>query len=796
MNSLAQKTTRRYKRLAVVFLFLVLPVLAFPELIFDHQTLYLTDLSWMHFPRHIFAAAEWQAGRIPLWDPFENTGIPLLAESQVGALYPLSILFLSPLPPALELSWFVLVHFTLAGLFTFILARLLGLSRPAAAVSGLGFGMGGFLMAQVPNLNIMTGAVWLPLILWAVIRAGREQSWRAALSAGIPLAMQIFTAQPQIVFYTLVIIAGYGVYKMAAGFISTPRRRASRPVLLAAAAMGCGLLLAAPQLLPTLELQQLSIRAAERDFGFLTANSLPPAQWLNLLIPGAFGNNVVGFKGGDPFQEDFIYLGFIPLVLVWPGIVSVWTNRQHPHRQERLFFLILLVIAALLAMGRFTPLYRLVVQYLPGFALFRVPARWLVAVNLSLAVLAGAGLDRLLARRPARRTLVTMLAVGLVLLAGLLLIRLFQADLLLWSNRLDDSSLKLVAAFLTKSFQLHPLYRERWLLGQIPLLCIPAVLLATNIIIFGLLLALYSLRKLSPSAFALLIVLAVSVDLTIAGGTTINPTKPADWWWQLSGGARFVLNNTGPARVFPLGMGSEELAVSHLGQYFPSVYRVQSAGGHGSSLMLERYTTFLHQAHPVQAIRLTGVRYVLAVGHMGADVASTFPIAYGDDNSVVYENKDPLPRAFIVHRAVLAGSPEEALSYFQSLNLDPRQAVVLEWEGAPPPSLPADPPASGSAAKITGQHPQQVQITTSAAADGYLVLLDTYYPGWQATIDGRPTPIYRANYIGRAVFVPAGQHTVRFVYRPRSFWLGAGLSLLAVVGLAATRLRRVPATSR
>ena len=121
------RNTFRRPFLWILALFLVLPFLAFLEIIFGRQSLYWTDLSWIHFPRHIFAAEEWLAGRIPLWDPYEDTGLPLLAETQIGVLYPLSLLFLSSLWPSLELSLFILVHFSLAALFTFILARSLGL---------------------------------------------------------------------------------------------------------------------------------------------------------------------------------------------------------------------------------------------------------------------------------------------------------------------------------------------------------------------------------------------------------------------------------------------------------------------------------------------------------------------------------------------------------------------------------------------------------------------------------------------------------------------------------------------
>jgi hypothetical protein len=360
----------------------------------------------------------------------------------------------------------------------------------------------------------------------------------------------------------------------------------------------------------------------------------------------------------------------------------------------------------------------------------------------------------------------------------------FKANLLGWND--TQLNHKLIEAFLDKGFSFNPIYQNRlwprWMMG----LNIPVVLLAINLIITGGLFTLFASQRITRRTFTILAIIVISLDLIAAGGTTINPTKPVEWWQQLSGGAQFVLAHVGEGRVFPLGMGSEEAAVSHLGQYFPSVHQVRSAGGHGSSLLMARYDTFLHEADPVQAIQVVGARYLLTLGQMGADVASTYPLAYSDEHSFVYENKNPLPRVFIVHQAIQVDSPTEALSYFQSRSIDPRYTVILESETTVPS------PSSGrsnqnSMATLTNETPQALEIQARLDNDGYLVLLDTYYPGWVATVDGQATPIYRANYIGRAVFVPAGEHVIRFAYQPLAFKVGLWLSalILTILGITA-----------
>ncbi len=786
-----------------LILFLILPLLAFPELIFGGQTLYRTDISWIHYPGHIFMAEEWLAGRVPLWDPYRQAGVPMLAEPQIGVLYPLRVLFLSPLSPSLELSLFILIHFPLAALATYLLARLLQMSRAAATVAGLVFGFGGFLMAQMSNVNIMTAAAWLPLVLYAFIQATRRRRWSIALLAGIPLALQISTAHSQIVFYTLTTLVAYWLYSILADFISSSTdskgklSHALHTGLLGAVVLISGLLLAAPQLLPSLELLPFTLRSQGRGLDLLTENSLHPALWLNLLLPSAFGNNVVKFRVGDPFQEVFIYVGFIPLILVVVSAIGLRSksrrgeSRDDIHSDEtpgqafsaksdRLFFLLLLLGAILLALGRYTPLYQYVIQYLPGFDLFRIPARWLMVVNLALAILAGFGFDVLIEQGFSRRGLFVFWLVGLLLLGGMILIWVFQADLSSWSERLDEPYRKLSAAFLNSTFTINPIYQERLLLPWVFGMNTPALLLLANLLISASLLTLWATGRLSCSAFAGLTIVAIAFDLTLAGGTTINPIRSEQRWQQLSGGARYVLDHVGNGRVFPLGVSGEDAAIRNLGQYFPSVYRVYSASGYSSPLKLARYETFLDEAHPVQAIQVFGVRYLLTQGQMGADAASTYPLAYSDDDSFVYENKNPLPRAFIVHQAIQVSSPTEALAYFKNRDLNSGQIVILESD-TPIPALTPGALSTASTATIIRENPQVVEIQTQSAAASYLVLLDTFYPGWVATVDGQETPIYRANYLARAIFLPPGEHLVRFEYRPSSFKWGLWLSLLMAI---------------
>lgn len=151
----------------------------------------------------------------------------------------------------------------------------------------------------------------------------------------------------------------------------------------------------------------------------------------------------------------------------------------------------------------------------------------------------------------------------------------------------------------------------------------------------------------------------------------------------------------------------------------------------------------------------------------------------------IYANEGDLGRAFVVPEAQIAGSPEAALAAVQANAARLGQVVVLELEGQPAPPVIPEAAAMAGVVTITKAALNEVTLHAEMAAPGFVVLADAYDAGWQATVDGQPTPLYRANTVVRAVYVPAGVHEIVFRYRSLPFVAGAVVSGLALVGLAA-----------
>jgi len=184
---------------------------------------------------------------------------------------------------------------------------------------------------------------------------------------------------------------------------------------------------------------------------------------------------------------------------------------------------------------------------------------------------------------------------------------------------------------------------------------------------------------------------------------------------------------------------------------------------------------------------LLSVRYAVAKDRFplfrgGAAVEQLgWRLAYrpGRGRLMVYERIDPLPRAYVVSRAEYHGDGFGVLRALASDGFDPRRSVLLEGDPAAAAGQRGEPRAA-TPARITEYTARRVVIEVPGGEPGILVLTDTWYPGWVARLDGVRVPILRANYLFRAIEVPAGPRRVTFSYEPLSFRLGAAVSLLTL----------------
>ncbi len=320
------------------------------------------------------------SGHLPLWSPDLFMGVPLLANSQLGTFYPPNWILASLTPPdAIRVS--ILLHVAWAGIGTYLLARRsLGASRLAALLAGGLFAFGGHIGAHVEQINQLQGLAWLPWLIYLFDRA-LERPLPNAIWLSMGLALQFFSGHTQTLFITVVALAIYA--------LST---RPIRGVITLACAGGAALVLALPQLIPTLELTRVSNRSGGLTLNQATAFSFSPFVTGRGLLPSY--DSLI-------FAEYVAYPGVIGLGLAIIGALSARaglkpapTRRFRLPLSPRLRWLIMALAGLALAYGVYDPLYWLLGS-LPGFDLFRVPARWLALFALGTAMLAALGIESL-----------------------------------------------------------------------------------------------------------------------------------------------------------------------------------------------------------------------------------------------------------------------------------------------------------------------------------------------------------------------------------------------------------------
>jgi hypothetical protein len=214
-------------------------------------------------------------------------------------------------------------------------------------------------------------------------------------------------------------------------------------------------------------------------------------------------------------------------------------------------------------------------------------------------------------------------------------------------------------------------------------------------------------------------------------------------------------------------------------------YRELLAGTFGSGVLPS-----LNSAGPFSLLNLLNVKYVMT--EPGLRLPEGWFERVNSDPVGVFRNTRVLPRAFLVETWQVVDDGE-GRDLLQRGIVDSRRCVLLA--SAPDPAERPEAAIEGAQGRVTivRDANNSVDLDVEAAGRSLLVLSDTYFPGWRATVDGQPVKVHRANVAFRAISVPAGRHRVQFAYRPDSVRIGGAVSaasLVVVIGLSITPVWR------
>jgi uncharacterized membrane protein YfhO len=699
------------------------------------------------YPWRTFAIQEIKAGRLPMWNPYNFTGSPLLANNQSQIFYPLTILYFI-LPQTIAWTILIMLQPFLATLFTFLYLKQLKLNSCASLFGAVTFGFCLFMTVFLEYNTIGHVILWLPLLLFSIHAYQETKKIRFITIFIFALTSAIVAGHLQL---TATVIAFTLLYAFVA---NTWFKKERKTFLLFAIAVVIGIAIASAQLIPTIELSSLSARS-KHSYKELTQQLLiQPQQIFMLISQDIFGNPATrNYKFSDSYPAKALSIGILPLFFVL--FISFQKKRS------RLIHFYLAVIGLVLLFVTVNPISLFIYRFQIPFLLESNPTNNIFLVSFSLSVLLALGVQKWMEEKHSKIVLpLILLGSAITILWMFLLLRILplQKSLLLLSSSL----------FITQTILLIISNRT----SKKTIIC--SILFV--LIIAELAFEFWKFNPFTPKAlvFPKNALIAKTKEITNLGRV-----------WGYGGAA--VEANFSTQYQFYNPEGYDPLYPKIIGTLYSSAKdgRLQSGFTEQTRSDAVIQNGFGKSDLPSNPFRrkllnLINVQTILDRGINASD-QTTFPPSeyqklFTENDWTAFFNNQALPRAILIANARTAKTDTEFADIFYNPTFALDKEILLKEET---PFVSTE-PATGSAV-ITSYTPTEIIITAKTNRTQYLFLSDTYYPGWNAYIDQIPTHIYQANYAFRAIVVPPGEHSIIFSYEPVSFKIGLLISVISIV---------------
>jgi len=681
------------------------------------------------------AVSQMKQGELPLWNPYNFSGYPLMANFQTAAFYPLNFLMFIT---SFEYGWSLLIfsQILLAFLFMYLYLTNLKVSRIGSLIGSLSFAFCGFFVSWLEWGNIVSTGLWLPLILLSIDKFSSKNAnftlkkkliWPTVLF--FAFICSFFAGHLQTFLYLSLISFGYAAMQ----FVSV--RLKIKQILLLILYGLIFLIVTAIQWVPTLQLISLSAREVDQVATNIPGWFIPWQNLTQFIAPDFFGNPAtLNYWGVWNYGEFVGYIGLLPLILALGVMVfkrDKFTN----------FFGSVLIVAMICA-------YPSIISKIPfileiPFISTSQPTRLLYVVDLSLAVLAAFGFDYFMKHR--KRIVFPVIVIGGILSA--LWAYVYFNDLL--PTRLLTESGNIAV---TKSNLRLPTL----IFGMTAVLLVGKALLPKKFI-----------KGRSGSIVMVLVLSLFLIDIfRFADKYTVFSRK--EYLYPETKSLEYLSNQEGHFRIM-------ETDSRLLPPNFSIKYGIQSVDGY-DPLYLLRYgelaaavgrsdpdinppfgfnRIITPQNYHDKIINIFNVEYILSLTELDN---TDYEKVFEENETRVYRNNGLIERAFFAGATYGAKDKYDAIGklfeHEDNLDLD----VIVE--GANYQRF--DKMWSTGSVEITKYSANEVRLSVDNDEEGFLVLTDTYYPTWKAEVDGVPTEIFIANYNFRGVIVPAGSKEVIF----------------------------------
>jgi len=779
------KKKDNYLILIFIVLFLILPFIFFSDtfnLVGKVQG--SGDPTTIGLPLYELRISLLKQWDFPFWDVLNYSGYPIYGYFEMNPFYPITLLMrlIFPLAPAYNLG--VLIHYSLAGIFMYLLLKEFKLNNLSAFIGGLIFMFSGTMITHRSHPWQIFTIIWFPLILLFIEKYRKSKKLSFLFTAVIIYAVSFLGGSPQLFLYGSIILLAFILF-----YSFTPIEGKRDYLFLSSLIIFIiGPLLVSFQIFPTIELVQGSVRESI-SYTFFSDYSFNFKMLPVLIAPFIFGNpffspvTLSTYVGSWNYNEIVIYFGLttVPLMVIGASVKD----------RKKWLWIALMVFSFVLVLGRSTPFYR-IMYHVPIYNMFRVSTRNWFEFGFAYSVLCSFGTNYLMTEtngkkiRKISNVLSSIFIFLLVSFTSLLLMMNTELKSFLLKN-LRVNTEKMADVFSNITIQNYAVY-------------IPLIFISITIVLLLLMRKWWRKRW-----FLAYIIFVIFCDLFCFGhffeGNADAP-KINDGV-MVSDQLSFLENSHKEYRIYPVISSvagrvfahnkniylNSDVITGHI-QLLLKDYNYIT-GIAGSTDIIKGYDKLIKNQSILSMLNtkyilLDETKYANLIKDSSFNLVENYKIIESEDEKIILENKEVLPRFYYIENIFIAQGLEEVKNIlWNDTNFDIGNNVIVQGEELTDEDLSKVDYFNFTNKRKIETLPKIIEyknnsVTLQADNDqlSFLVFSDTYFPGWKVTVNKKPDKIYKVNGILKGVFLPPGENIITFSYLPTNLWFHILISCL------------------
>lgn len=703
---------------------------------FPYKNPLITDPFLQIFPWKYLSLEALKNLSLPLWNPYSFSGYPLLANFQSGSFFPINILLFIPGADGWQAFIFMQIPLSLIAMYVFL--SKLSVSKLPAIFGAICYSMSGFAIGWLEWGNIGYIFGLLPLSLYFIVCLTQKKSLKNSIFLFLSVWMLGLAGHLQLELYSLCVIFSFIAFK----FLSDKK---SKQTLYIAAICVLAIFSTSFQLIPTLEFINNSYRTIDIGYTGQADWFIPYRHLISLIAPDFFGSPArLNYWGVWNHLEFNLSISVAGIIFAFFGLKL---------KKISIYFTLVLILALIFATKN--PISELIYTKNVPFLSSAQPSRLIFVISFCLSVLSALGLDVFYKLKISSRKII---AISIIVILTFVIIYLLTV----------------------MNFQIFsPIDVVKNQPTALRNLILPTLLATATVILLFL-----SITKIIPRKISLLVFIAITTLELLYAANKFLPVSNDQMFYPQTKTTKFITHDNS---IFRISTTDDRIFPPNIS----AMYGIQSVDGY-DPLYPKNYAELIAMIemgneNPIKFNRivrpkninsnlfsLLNVKYVLGFEN---EINKQKPV-FQEGSTNTFINSNFLPRVFTVSETIHADNTVQSRQKMLNVNFDPKsQAVVIGGvdkkftQAAVQPFSPI----------ISYYSANKLIIETENNEESFLVLLDNFFPGWKAKVNGQKTTIFQTDHSFRGVYLPSGKNEIIFEYRPSSFYAGIIVSLFSLL---------------